>query len=476
MKRSEAVYLRLPRPLRSAAVGYAGLRTVRTRYAPPFPELYRAAVDRSTWPAERVAEYRDARLRAFVRHAVATVPYYRELFGRLGAEPGDIRTLDDLARLPVLTRADAQALGSALRSPAPCDHVHVATTSGSTGTSVEVWTCRRAVQELWATYWRYCGWHGIERGTPCALFAGRHVVPATQRRPPFWHYSPATRQIVVSGWHMRPETMPAYVDLLRRRRPPWLHGYASLISLLASHVAAERIDLGYQVRWVTVCSETLLPHQRTAIEQAFGVSPREHYANTECAANISECELGSLHVDEDFAAVELVGDGHGGPVRLVGTNFVNPVMPLLRYDLGDVVEIGDSCACGRPGRVVASIDGRVDDYVVLDDGTRIGRVSHVFKGQRRLREAQIVQEEAGRVVFRLVVSSGWTAADEESLLATVRTMLGDRLVVRVEYVDALERTRTGKLRLVRSTAEGGRLPAVTWSGGTGEEEDRARAS
>ena len=82
----------------------------------------------------------------------------------------------------------------------------------------------------------------------------------------------------------------------------------------------------------------------------------------EAVANISECERGRLHVDEDFAAVEFVPEQTGRRHRIVGCNFTNLATPLLRYDTGDLAVLDDDgCDCGRPGRVVASVDGRQED-------------------------------------------------------------------------------------------------------------------
>ena len=176
------------------------------------------------------------------------------------------------------------------------------------------------------------------------------------------------------------------------------------------------VDLGYHVRWVTVGGENLLKGQEEVMTRAFGIRPLQHYGLAEAVANISQCERGRLHVDEDFAAVEFLPEESGQGHRIVGCNFTNLATPLLRYDTGDVVTIDEQgCGCGRPGRVVAAIDGRREDYVELGNGARVGRMDHVFKDMTNIREAQIVyrseRENLRCVSFGAVDIRSWTSGN-----------------------------------------------------------------
>jgi phenylacetate-CoA ligase len=180
-------------------------------------------------------------------------------------------------------------------------------------------------------------------------------------------------------------------------------------------------------------------------------------------ANISQCELGSLHVDEDFAAVEFVPIDGGDVSRIVGTNLTNLAAPLLRYDSQDLAFVtGDrSCSCGRPGRVVERVDGRLEDYVVLRNGARIGRMDHVFKDMVNVSEAQIRQAVPGEMVIRVVRGHEYSDADEHTLLEETAKRVGTDMRVEIEYVDTLPRTRAGKLRFVVSEVEGASIEELS---------------
>jgi phenylacetate-CoA ligase len=204
-----------------------------------------------------------------------------------------------------------------------------------------------------------------------------------------------------------------------------------------------------------------MPQQGTIIEAAFGKQPLQHYGMAEAIANISQCEAGSLHVDEDFAAVEFLQSGVGGPWRIVGTNFSNLATPLLRYEVGDHAELSNRvCPCGRPGRIVASLDGRKDDYVISRNGAKIGRLAHLFEALVNVREAQIRQSYPGEIKVLVVKTPAYGDRDEDSLRRELAYRLGADMKVVVSYVEKLERTTRGKLRFVVSEIPAGTNPVL----------------
>lgn len=455
----ESVYRLLPVWAQHIACSLEGWRIGRSRYGVAFLEELRQAEVRAEWPAERICEFRDERLRAFVRHAAETVPYYRELFLHEQIDPAGIRNLDDLGQLPVLTKQDVKRLGARLFSESVPARKRTEThTSGTTGGGLRLPVTLEAIQRQWAVWWRYRRWHGITSDTWCGYFGGRSVVSIHQNRPPFWRCNLPGRQILFSGYHMSRENLPAYVSELRRRQPPWIHGYPSLLALLASYLLDSQDDLGYQPQAITIGAESLLPQQAAVIRRALGVSPRQHYGMAEAVANISEWPDGMLRVDEDFAAVEFLPTGIERQFRVVGTNFTNLAAPLIRYDVGDLVTLpAEPEENGCPGRVVEAIDGRKEDYVLLPGGARLGRMDHIFKDMVRIQEVQIYQRQVGELTLRVVKGDGYSEADERQLLAETRRRVGDDTAVRIEYVDTLLRSRTGKLRLVISELAEGQL-------------------
>ncbi|MGZ8842236.1 MAG: phenylacetate--CoA ligase family protein [Pyrinomonadaceae bacterium] len=457
--RQESIYLRLPVLLQNAACSIEGWRIHRRRYGYAFHRALQLAEERTYWPRERLIEYQGQRIRELMVYCAKHVPYYRRRFREWGVPVSRIGSLADLSRyLPVLTKDEVRSHYSEFISDAvPKRQITHLRTSGTTGAGMRLAVVPETNHQLWAYWWRYRRWHGIEPGNWCGYFGGRSVVPSNQTTQPFWRVNLFGKQVLFSAYHATHENLDSYLGALDRHHISWLHGYPSILTLLAERSLAVAHRLRRRIRWITIGSENLLPQQAEIIEEAFGVKPVQHYCQAEAVCNISECPHGRLHVDEDFSAVEFVPSGIDRASRIIGTSFVNPAAPLLRYDTQDIATASpenESCSCGRHGRLVESIDGRKEDYVVLSDGSRVGRMDHVFKNMLNIREAQIYQREVGKVVIRVVRGSEYREEDKQKLLAEAKGRLGDRAEIDVQYVEKLGRTRTGKLRLVISELPG----------------------
>jgi phenylacetate-CoA ligase len=444
----ERIYASLPGPLQYLALQYEGARVRRRNFGGDFRLRLASYLANDRRSEEETVRLRGDRLRAALRRAVAAVPFWRERLASSGIDPVRVSDPRDLAAMPILTKDEVLRIGPALLRGRVEGPTYVAHTSGTTGAGLVFPMTFDGRRDQWAVWARYRLRHGIEPGTWHAWFGGRAVIPAGTTHGPYWRVSRPLRQVIYSQYHLGPRTEREYLQDLGRRGLPFLHGYPSTLSLLAD-AALRHGDLpGYRPRWVTTGAENLLEHQRDRIREAFGVLPRQNYGQTEAVASFSECPAGRLHVDEDFAAVEFVPAGDGA-CRIVGTSFCNDAFPLIRYDTGDLARLdGDGCDCGLPGRVVASIDGRQEDLVELSDGSKVGRLDHLFKDMVRVAEAQIRQQRAGAVTIAIVPRAGWSKADEKELLDECRDRFGERLKVEVELVEAIPKSKSGKLRLV----------------------------
>lgn len=433
-----------------------GWRINRSRYDKNFIELLRDKQKKTYCSYEEICSYRDNRLIKYLDWSYKTVPYYRRLLKRLGILPGDFKSIGDLQKIPILTKKEVQDKSKDFISekipPKKQVMIH---TSGSTGGGLRFASTKDAIQEQFAIHWRFLGWHGFKSEMWRGYFGGRSIVPINQHRPPFWRYNFPGWQIIFSGYHMSDGNLMYFIDKINKSKPSWLIGYPSLVTLLADYLLTKGKFLDYKLKGIALCSENLMPHQIQKMEKAFGVKPIQDYGQTEAVANFSECEYGNLHVDEDFSAVQFIHIDDN-KYRVVGTNFTNLATPLINYDTGDIVSLnGEKCNCGRPGRVVKEVDGRKEDYVILENGAKLGRMDHVFKDFINIREAQIYQRIPGQIEVRIVKGRNYTDKDELLLLYELRKRVGDETQIYLNYVTKLERTSRGKLRFVISDIDEG---------------------
>ncbi len=438
------VYNRLPVWGQNMACFAEGMRIRRTRYGKDFWQALNEYESHDKWSYERLCEYRDERLRKMIRHCYDTVPYYTKLFRDGGIDPDSIRTLDDLKVLPILTKAEINSHPEDFISTAvPKEKMITGHTSGTTGGGFVFKTTQQAVCEQWAVWWRYRRRLGIEFDTFCGLLGGRSVVPVTAGKPPYFRWNKPNRQMYFSTYHMNEETLPEYIASLRKYNVRWIHGYPSAINVLAEYMYSHGVEL--PMEYVTTGAENLLPSQKEHISAAFHVQAYQHYGLSEAVANFSEGPDHVMYVDEDLAAAEFLPMGDDGQCEVIGTNLINYAMPLLRYRTNDICSVTETA----DGRIITSLDGRLEDYVVLPNGTKIGRLDHIFKDLVSIREAQIVQKSRDRLQVLVVKGASYDKDAEERLKKEMALRLTG-IGIDIVYVDAIPRTKSGKLRFVVS--------------------------
>ena len=441
-------YYAMPVWAQNALLTAYGLRLRRLRYGADNQRILRELLESQWASPEEIGKSRLAALNALLRHASTNVPFY----GSSGL-PSHVDDVAQLAQLPLVRKTDLLREGRSFVDTTAGKNMQEIHTGGTTGTPLVIYCNRAALQRNYAFFERLKAWAGIRPGSRTAVFAGRTLVPPGQTRPPYWRRNRAANALMLSSYHVSPETAPEYLNALRAFRPELIDSYPSSIEFIAR--SALRLGVtDIRPRAVITSSETLSLAVREVIERAFGCKVFDHYGSAEMAAFVSQCDAGSYHVNPEFGIVEVVKDD-GTPARagetgqIVATGFINPVMPLIRYATGDqAVQGSDACTCGRAFPVLARIEGRVDDVIITPDGRRIGRLDPIFKGNASIREARIVQDAADHVRLEVVPEVDFSPEQEVSLAADLSRRLGPTMRVDVVRVASVPRAASGKLRMV----------------------------
>lgn len=444
----EDLYFRSPALVQEALSTAAGFGVDRQRYGASYPETEVEYASRSAWSADALHVYGRAR-RARALALASQTPYYSQVFADLDAAWFELVEDSAFSHIPATPKSALRETPDAFAPRPQLESDAMTRTSGTTGSSIGVLRSRAAVDEQWAVWWRYRGWHGIRRGEPCALFAGRRIMRADQGSP-FWRRNVSGHELRFSTYHISPSSAPAYIDRLNAFAPRWIHGFSSGIANLAACIVEHNLEVTAPIRWITLGGENVTGLQMETIRAAFGVQPVQHYGLAEGAANFSTCVHGKLHVDEDFAGVEFLPEGNG-ITRILGTTFANSARVLLRYDTGDLATLaGDdaSCACGFGGRVVDSLDGRGDETITLPDGRLVGSPEDAFRTDLGVARAQIMQRRDGSLRVSYVPSARWSNTSLSRVEEALRAFVGHQIAITFAEVEEIPRTSGGKVRLV----------------------------
>jgi len=374
---------------------------------------------------------------------------------------GDGTTLARLApTTPLLTKLDVRRNPQALVRPrGPGSWIRTTIkTSGTSGSPLTiVQSIANMVREEGFVY-RQLRWIGYRHGQRRAWIRGDIVCDDKPADGRYWCRDWVGNMLMMSSYHLSSDTIGRYVDALEEFDPVVIHAYPSSIAALAAWLnAAGRSYRGRALRGVMTSSETLEPLVRAAVEKAFGVAVFDWYGQAERVAAIGTCERGSYHVLTDYSGVALLDSGDGsGACELIGTTLNNAAMPLQHYRTGDTVIPGDApCACGRVFPTVKAIVGRQEKIVTLPDGRIVARLDRIFQGHDKyLVEGQVLYRGNAEFVLRVVVTEGFSAADEAALVEKFLLRVPG-VQVRVERVAAIPRGPNGKFEFIAIAAGAG---------------------
>lgn len=424
--------------------------------------LAREAAGQARFPFRPIADIRRAqsrRLERMVAHAYRSVPFWREAMRSRGLSPADIRTVDDLGRLPIVERADLQRDPERFRSEAfRRDDLLELRSGGSSGEPIRLWY---DIGSLIANAAHGERERAIWRGT---------IVPGTGYRealviPPFNAAVEVQRFVRERAW------IPARVDV-ERRYFPMLDPVPSLIERLnafAPHVLStygsfvetlfatvEASGAAFHLPSVVLYgADGVSEAARARIAARFGVPVLCAYQSIEAFKIAFECERhDGLHANVDLYPLRL--DGPDGEV--IVSNLVNRATVLLNYRLGDViVGVDGPCACGRTLPRVSRPQGRSDDFLDHPSGLRVHpqAVRSIFTAEPGVWQYQVDQLETARFDVRVVASADCDRpATGRRIVAALRALFGAATIADVAFVERLERTPWGKLRPIRSFRPG----------------------
>ncbi len=418
----------------------------------------RASLERSQWLTPQALQALQLqRLQALLTEAGESVPYYRDLFARIGFQPAGLRSLQDLAAIPFLTKPLVREHGLELTHPRAVG-LGRSSTGGSSGEPLIFGIGRQRVSHDVAAKWRATRWWGVDIGDPETVVWASPIELGAQDRARLLRDA-LFRTRLLPAFEMSEAKLDGFLSALRAQRPRMLFGYPSALALLARHAERRGLamdDLGCKVAFTT--GERLYDEQRALIARVFGCPVANGYGGRDAGFIAHECPSGSMHVTAEDIVVEIVdSDGNPLPVGQAGevvvTHLASRDFPFIRYRTGDVAVLEEGrCACGRGLPRLREIQGRSNDFVVALDGTRLqsAALTYVLRELTGIEAFKIVQESLLLTRVMLVVTTAFDHSRVADIVTGFQRRLGQGVVVQVQFVDAIPPERSGKYRYIIS--------------------------
>ena len=408
-------------------------------------------------PSE-LEELQNKKLRAIVKHAYENVPYYHKLFNSVNLKPNDIKTREDLVKVPITNKKILQKLpiierisrGANISKCVKCR------TSGSTGEPLDIFLSRKELSYRIAMQTRVYGLNLKEKkvsaldcealppkGSPAMILRG---VRKCLNHLGLW------RRYYFSLL----EEPKQLVSKLLEIKPDVIETQPSTMKLITQFVKENNIT-GIAPKLIFTRAELLNREDRRQIQNVFGARLVDLYGAIEFGILAWECDRHQgYHINSDIVMVEAIKDNqqvYGQEGEIICTDLTNYTMPFIRYALGDIAVLSEErCGCGRSFPLIKLVQGRCDDFITLASGKIVSPVVLELSLERieGIGQYKLVQENIDIFDVQIIKGQNFKEATIKEVENVLREILGGDNQININIVDEIPREKSGKIRPITS--------------------------
>ncbi len=364
---------------------------------PLISERLSSLLEMQGWSRERLGQHQISSLRSLVTHAYENCSHYRAKFDRAGMTPGSILSLEDLLRIPPISKEELIENRRGIQTRTDSERLFYSETSGSTGKPLVFY--RNQDWDAWhrASVFRGYHWYGVNPWDRNGYLWGYNFS---------WKRTLKTRVLDMLQNRFRlfsykDDEIDGFVSKLSTAT--YLSGYSSMIYELAKRVNAKKQAWSFpHLKMIKGTSEKIFDKYRDEVKTAFGIPIISEYGAAEAGIIAFECPSGAMHVNMETVIVEEVNN------EVLVTNLVSKSFPIIRYKLGDYIRLDkiSRCGCGMQHEIVLEVLGRVGK-VIYGKTTQYPSLTlyYVFKNLAMehglILNYQAAQAKKGALVLRI---------------------------------------------------------------------------
>lgn len=398
------------------------------------------------------------KLKALIKHAYKYVPYFHKLFSSLNIKPEDIKTLEDLRKIPLVSKQSIQRNYKDFITRNIYERkLNSRFTSGCTGIPLKIIEDYSLIRSSYTTALTLYPFFecGVRPSDKFVLISARS-------QPMVW-----PKKYVILLGRLPTISIPLFsheklVKILRCIKPDVIWTFPTVLSSLSNQDVS-----GINPRLVITQGGMVTQDFRDFVSKMFGSEVFETYGSIEFAHLAFECNQHcGLHMVTDGTYIEFV-DEEGEPVspgeqgEIIVTGLHNYTMPLIRYRIGDLgIPTDEKCPCGRSWPLIKSIQGRLNDQITLSNGTKI-TMSNIYpyiynelkENVFSISQYQIIQETKNKIVFKIIPGKEFDPKILERIKNDLETYFANlkvNLQINMQIVEEIPIERTGKRRILIS--------------------------
>jgi phenylacetate-CoA ligase len=363
-------------------------------------------------------------------------PFYKNYYQTFGVNLSQILDISDIHKLPVITRTDLQLNAETIRDQRKRILVKKAYTSGTTGTPLVLYRDWKSIIKENAYVWWYRTMNGLQIRDPKISIRG------DLDRNELFYLDRSSNTLFISSFNLNTKTYGLIINKIKSFQAKALIAYPSSMHSLCLLLEQFEDDLSIPLTFTS--SEKLLSNQIKMATKHLKTKIFDWYGNAE--RSIALYKLNNKYYEPPLYSINEYGED------MITTSLINSYFPLIRYKVNDVVELDEDPKKFNSAPTINRIDGRIEDFIILKDGTRIGRMDLVFKGVHNLYQAQIIQNDVNEILVNIIVASNYHFSDEKQLLHNLRSKVGNDIKIKINIVteNDLIYSESGKFSLVKS--------------------------
>ena len=280
---------------------------------------------------------------------------------------------------------------------------------------------------------------------------GKKIIPNNQKKKIFWRFNKPLNQLMISSYHADGENLKYYIQKFNEFKPETLDGFTTVLHRIAKYILENDIKLEFTPIAIFPTAEALTDEMRLDIENAFQCPVRNQYASSEGAPFITENQDGEYEINVETGVFEFE-HVQGNIYELIVTGFYTTSTPLLRYKIGDSVELKEPLSSNYTQKdiKVKRIIGRNNDFLQSKDKgivTNINLSTAIRTLGNDVVESQFIQNRIDLIEVNLIVSKETDKRQiEKKLNSELKVRFGDNTKFKFNFVDKLDKTKGGKTR------------------------------
>jgi phenylacetate-CoA ligase len=421
---------------------YYNLIPFNKRYGEVFDNTAKFLDEVDKWGYDRTKEYQFNNLRNILINAKNNVPYYGKLFSEYEFNPY-IQSFNDIKKLPYLTKGIIMDNFNDLISKNFIGKKILFKTSGSTGKRLEFYGEDSMFKKEAADISHSFKSHDSDLYGEWSVWIRRHS-PKDENDIIVRDYE--LKRIYLSAFHLNDETIHDYVKTINQSKVKTIVTYPSTAYWLSCLLEKNNLKL-YNVKSIHGASEKCLSMWSEKIKNVFGFDLKMHYGQVEKVSFLHQSSFSeNYHESLTYSFTEYDEDN-----TIIGTSFMNSVMPFIRYKTNDVVKLMEipNYDFSSP-LIIKEIDGRVDDMIVSESNSKIPSVNFytVMSKIKEIKMFQFYQKIDKTTKLSIIINEGFSDISLNNLKKEITQRIGN-IPLLIEIVDEIPRDKlTGKIRCV----------------------------